>query len=316
MFAVLALAALSLVSPATAPQDGADTTITVVSNAHAGPGTFRAALAACPATIEFAFTNREINVASTLVVQCPAPITINGNGNTVVNRGGGDGLAIRSHGVTVTDLGARGTTAAQAGDIAIRGVWNTTLTDVRLGLDGNGLNSPPATYRTGSSLLWVQDATGVVLDGVDAGWNRSFWGALVFQNANVVGIYNTDVRGASYGTVGPQTLDAIALVYGTRNVSIDNVTVRDTSSSSAVELHSADNVSITNSTLTGSGRAGVTVFDARDVRIVNVTVDGAGTCGTPRGDQGAVAVYPNSERVTVTGSTLAPSCGFPTVALL
>lgn len=314
MFAALVLVVLSVVSPA--PTDPPGEQAAVVSNADNGPGTLRAALATCPDRITFSYADREIWIASTLVVQCPRPVTIAGNGNTIVNLGGDDGLAIRSHGVTIDNLGARGTTAAQSGDIAIRGVWNTTLRNVRLGLDDNGLDAPPATHRTETSLLWVQDSTGVVLDGVRAGWNVNFWGALVFQNSATVGIYNTEIRGASYGTSGPNTLDAIALVYGTRNVSIDSTTVRDTSSSSAIELHSADNVTITNSTLTGSGRAGVTVFDARDVAISGVTVDGAGTCGTPRDDQGGVAVYPNSDRVTVTGSTLSPSCGFPAVAVL
>jgi hypothetical protein len=314
VFAALVVAVTLLFVSAPAVPDAS--TVIVSNNGNAGTGSFRAALAQCPEQIEFGYTGYEILIAATLTVRCPHPVAIDGNGNTVVNRGGGDGIAILSHDVTVTNLGVRGTTAAQYGDIAVRSVWNVTLRNVRLGLDGNGLDAPPATYRTGTSLLWIQDSTGIVLDGVEAGWNVNFWGALVFQNAATVEISNTNIRGASYGTVGPTTLDAIALVYGTRDVHIDNITVRDTSSSSAIELHTADRVTITDSTLSGSGRAGVTVFDARDVKIVGVTVDGAGTCGTELADQGAVAVYPNSLRVTVTASTLLPSCGFPAIALL
>jgi hypothetical protein len=322
----------------------APSVITVTSNANAGPGTLRTALAACPDRITFAFNQHELWIASTLVVDCPDPIEIVGpsrggdlagtTGTTVgvdgtplppvarpgveiINKGGGDGIAVLSPNVTISGLGVRGTTAGGRGDIAIRNTHDVTLRDVALGVDGNGLTAPPATSRTGTSWLWVQDSADVTVEHVAAGWNRSYWGAAVFQNVDGVTISDSFIRGASYGTPGPQTLDAVSFVYGTRNATVERTWIADTSSSSAVEIHGATAVAVTGSTFVRPGRAGVTVFEGVDVAVTGSVVADAGTCGRASAeDMGGVAIYPNSSRVTVAGSDLSTVCDLPAVALL
>lgn len=325
-------------APAAAPAAPAVTTptsIVVQNNGNAGPGSLRAAIAACPAAITFAFTGFDLYVAEPLVVDCPGPIAITGPtldaavagtegrtvgtaalalpaipraGVTIINMGGADGMVVRSADVTINGLGFRGTTAAGFGDLAIRSASRVTLNGVSVGLDANGLNVPPATYRTRTSLLWVQDSDNVRVNGLAAGWNVDYWGAVVFQNVHSSHLYRSAVVGASWGKPPVDTKDAVSLVYGTSDFIIRETLITDNTSSSAVELHTADRVVVDDSSFARLGRAGVTVFDARDVTVQGVAISQVGTCGGV--DDGGVVVYGGSARVAAVGNSITTNyCG-------
>lgn len=317
-----------------APVPSSTPTIGVVtSTANSGTGSLRAVLATCPDRVEFAYTDATIVVTAPLEVNCSRPISITGPaagdaaivagsdghtvgvgaiplapvarpGVTIINRGAGDGLVVRSSYVSVSQLAIRGTVTPGFADLAIRSTDNVSVNGVTLGLDANGLTAPPTSDRTGSELFHAQDSAGVRVTGIAAGWNVSYWGAVVFQNVNIGHLYRAQVVGASYGTMPVQTLDAVTLAYGTANFIVREVYVADTTSSSAIEMHQASHVTIDDSTLVREGRAGVTAYTATDITIARVVIDAAGTCGTPT-DSGGVIVYGGSSKVDVSQSQIA-----------
>jgi hypothetical protein len=281
--------------------------------------------------VTFGFTDDTIIVTAPLEVNCARPVSIVGplselvatvpgsDGHTVgvdgislapvaqpgvsiINRGVGDGLVVRSPHVSVSRLAIRGTTVAGFADLAVRSTSDVNINGVTLGLDGNGLSAMPTNDRTGTELFHAQDSTSVRVTGIAAGWNLSYWGAVVFQNVNVGHLYRSQVVGASYGTLPVNTLDAVTLAYGTANFIVREVYVADTTSSSAVELHQALHITVDDSTFLREARAGVTVFGSSDVSVARVRVEGAGTCGAV--DTGGVAVFGGSTRIDVSASQI------------
>lgn len=246
----------------------------VTNPADTGTGTLRDCLAGTSPTVTV--QTATIDLASPASIA--RPVTLNGGGTIIVNHGTGDGLAVTADDVTITDLWVRGSDAGMA-DIGAQDAENLIVDSVLLGLDPVDVWAVPATHRTQGHTLRAVGGSNLTVRNSRMGWNESAYGNVVLWNVHGGRVEGNYIVGSSYGTAPVNTLDALSLLFGTSDVAVVGNTIDLTSSSSAIELHTADRITIVGNTLTRAARAGVTVFDVDGVLIAGNRMANLGTCG-------------------------------------